>query len=95
MAERRGTPVTVGLVFAADSFYSARPELVSRMAEYGVLAVDMESSALYTLAAKHQRRALTICTVSDHIVTGEHTSAAERERTFGELVEIALAAALG
>jgi purine-nucleoside phosphorylase len=94
-AERRDTPVTVGLVFATDSFYNERPELVSRMAEYGVLAVDMETSALYTLAAKHDRRALTINTVSDHIVTGEHTSAAERERTFGEMVEIALAAALG
>ena len=55
----------------------------------------MEASALYTLAAKHGRRALAICTVSDHIVTGEETTAAEREQTFGEMVEIALAAALG
>lgn len=94
-AERRGTDVSVGLVFATDSFYNERPELVARMAEYGVLAVDMESSALYTLAAKHGRRALTICTVSDQILTGEETSAAEREQGFGEMVEIALAAALG
>jgi purine-nucleoside phosphorylase len=55
----------------------------------------MEASALYTLAARHHRRALAICTVSDHIVTGEQTSAVEREQTFGEMVEIALAAALG
>jgi purine-nucleoside phosphorylase len=93
-AEQRGTDVSVGLLFATDSFYNERPELVARMAEYGVLAVDMESSALYTLAAKHGRRALTICTVSDHIVTGEETTAAEREQTFGEMVEIALAATL-
>ena len=92
-AERRTTPVTVGLIFATDSFYNQRPELVSRMVDYGVLAVDMESSALYTLAAKHGRKALTICTVSDHIVTGEESTAAERERTYGEMVEIALAAA--
>jgi purine-nucleoside phosphorylase len=93
-AEDRGTDVHVGLVFATDSFYDERPELVRRMADFGVLAVDMESSALYTLAARHGRRALAICTVSDHIVTGETTTAAEREHTFGEMVEMALVAAL-
>ena len=94
-AEHRGTDVTVGLLFATDSFYNERPDLVSRMAGYGVLAVDMESSALYTLAAKYGARSLTICTVSDHILTGEETTAVERERGFGEMVEIALTAALG
>lgn len=94
-AESRGTAVHVGLVFSSDSFYAARPELVERMAEYGVLAIEMEASALYTLAARFGRRALAICTVSDHIVTGAETTAAEREQTFGEMVEIALAAALG
>jgi purine-nucleoside phosphorylase len=94
-AEQRGTAVHVGLVFSSDSFYAARPELVSRMVGYGVLAVEMEASALYTLAAKFGRRALAICTVSDHVVTGEETTAAEREQTFGDMVEIALTAALG
>jgi purine-nucleoside phosphorylase len=97
VATRTGTgrsAVQVGLLFSSDSFYAARPELVSRMVDYGVLAVEMEASALYTLAAKHGRRALAICTVSDHIVTGEETTAHEREQTFGEMVEIALAAAL-
>ena len=94
-AERRGTDVHVGLLFSSDSFYAARPELVARMTGYGVLAVEMEASALYTLAAKHGRRALAICTVSDHVLTGEETTAREREQTFGEMVEIALAAALG
>jgi purine-nucleoside phosphorylase len=84
----------VGLVFSGDSFYTPRPELMRRMAEYGVLAGEMETSALYTLAAQHNRRALTICTVSDHIVSGEQTSALERERTFGDMVEIALDAIL-
>lgn len=84
--------VHVGLIYSSDSFYPARPELAARMVEYGVLAVEMEASALYTIAAKFGRRALTICTVSDHVVTGEETSAAERERTFGDMVEIALAA---
>jgi purine-nucleoside phosphorylase len=94
-AESRAVDVHVGLIFSTDSFYAARPELRQRMVEYGVLAIEMEASALYTLAAKHGRRALAICTVSDHIVTGEQTTAAEREQTFGEMVESALAAALG
>ncbi|MGI8523830.1 MAG: purine-nucleoside phosphorylase [Nocardioides sp.] len=85
--------VHVGLIFSSDSFYAARPELVSRMVEYGVLAVEMEASALYTLAARYGARALAICTVSDHIVTGEETSSAEREQTFGTMVDIALSAA--
>ena len=86
--------VHVGLLFSSDSFYAARPELTQRMVDYGVLAVEMEASALYTLAAKYDRRALAICTVSDHVVTGEQTSSQEREQTFGTMVEIALTAAL-
>jgi purine-nucleoside phosphorylase len=84
----------VGLIFSSDSFYSARPELTQRMAKYGALAVEMEASALYTLAAMFGRRALTACTVSDHIVTGEETTSQEREQTFGHMVEIALEAML-
>jgi purine-nucleoside phosphorylase len=87
--------VHVGLIYSSDSFYASRPELTQRMADYGALAVEMEASALYTLAAKHGIRALAICTVSDQVVTGEVTTAAEREQTFGEMVEIALTAALG
>ena len=84
----------VGLIFSGDSFYSPRPELTARMAEYGVLAVEMEASALYTLAARYRRRALAVCTVSDHIVTGEHTTARERQETFADMVGIALDAML-
>jgi purine-nucleoside phosphorylase len=95
-AEAKGLPVAthVGLIFSSDSFYSPRPELTARMVDYGVLAVEMEASALYTLAAQYRRRALAVCTVSDHIVTGEHTSALEREQTFGDMVEVALQAML-
>jgi purine-nucleoside phosphorylase len=84
----------VGLVFSGDTFYSPRPELTRRMADYGVLAVEMEASALYTLAAEFGRRALAVCTVSDHIVTGEQTTAQEREETFTDMVGIALDATL-
>jgi purine-nucleoside phosphorylase len=83
----------VGLIFSSDSFYPSRPELSARMVDYGVLAVEMEAAALYTLAAKHGCRALAICTVSDHLVTGEETTSQEREQTFGRMVEVALTAA--
>ena len=84
----------VGLIFSADSsFYASRPELMMRMVDYGVLAVEMEASALYTIAAKWGRKALAVCTVSDHVVTGEETSSDERESTFADMVEIALTAA--
>ncbi len=92
-AERHGdTPVHVGLVLSGDSFYPTRPELSATMVEHGVLAVEMEASALYTIAARQGARALAVCTVSDHVVTGEQTSAAERETTFAAMVEVALEA---
>ena len=94
-AQDQAVTSRVGLLMSGDSFYHPRPELVARMAEYGVLAVEMEASALYTLAAQHQRQALAICTVSDHIVTGEQTTALERQETFGPMVEVALAALFG
>jgi purine-nucleoside phosphorylase len=85
----------VGLIFSADnSFYNTRRELMTPMVDHGVLAVEMEASALYTIAAGYRRKALAICTVSDHIVTGEETTALERQETFGAMVEIALEAAL-
>jgi purine-nucleoside phosphorylase len=92
-AERAGIAFHVGPIAAWDSFYSDRPELLKRLGEYGVLGVEMESAALYTLAAKHGARALTVCTVSDSLVTGESTTAEERERTLTAMVEIALATA--
>jgi purine-nucleoside phosphorylase len=83
----------VGLIYSSDNFYSPRTELVQPLVDHGVLAVEMEASGLYTLAASYGRRALAICTVSDHVVTGAETTAAEREQTFGAMVDIALAAA--
>lgn len=93
IAAAQGVPLRVGQVLAADAFYTDRPDLFDRLAEYGVLAVEMESAALYTIAARFRARALTLLTVSDHIKTGEKSTAAEREQTFGTMVEIALAAA--
>ncbi|MFL6157916.1 MAG: purine-nucleoside phosphorylase [Marmoricola sp.] len=86
----------VGLIYSSDSFYNPRAaELGKPLIDHGVLAVEMEASSLYTLAASYRRKALAVCTVSDHIVTGEETTAAEREQTFVAMVEIALVAAFG
>lgn len=93
-AERHGVAMRVGPVLAADAFYTDRPDLYDKLADYGVLAVEMESAALYTIAARYRARALTILTVSDHIKTGERTSAQEREQTFADMVRIALDTAI-
>jgi purine-nucleoside phosphorylase len=93
-AERHQIPLQIGPVFSADAFYTDRPDLYDTLADYGVLAVEMESAALYTIAARFGARALTLLTVSDHLKTGERSSAAEREQTFREMVEIALEAAI-
>ncbi|OLE22020.1 MAG: purine-nucleoside phosphorylase [Actinobacteria bacterium 13_1_20CM_3_71_11] len=93
VAAGRGIPMRVGQVYASDVFYTDRPDLFERLARYGVLAVEMETAALYTLAARFRARALTVLTVSDHIVTSEHTTAEDRQETFSQMVEIALDAA--
>jgi purine-nucleoside phosphorylase len=93
-AGRREIPMVVGQVFAADAFYADRADVYDLLADYGVLAVEMESAALYTIAARYRARALTVLTVSDHIRTGERTTAAERQETFGRMVEVALDAAV-
>ncbi|MGH3383749.1 MAG: purine-nucleoside phosphorylase [Nocardioidaceae bacterium] len=93
-AVERDIDATVGQLLSGDQFYNDRPELAERLVEYGVVAIEMEASALYTLAAKHGARALAVCTVSDHVRTGESVSAEVRETGFGEMVEIALDAML-
>jgi purine-nucleoside phosphorylase len=91
-AASKGIEVKVGNVHSADLFYNPDPEAFNRMEAMGVLAVEMEAAGLYGVAAEHGARALTICTVSDHIRTGEATSSEEREKTFADMVEIALEA---
>ena len=94
VAERRNIPMRVGPILAADAFYTDRPDLYDALADYGVLAVEMESAALYTIAMRYRARALTILTVSDNIKTGARTTSEEREQTFGQMVEIALDTAI-
>ncbi|MEL4024954.1 purine-nucleoside phosphorylase [Lysinibacillus endophyticus] len=88
-----GLNLKVGNIFTADMFYSDESQN-EKLARYGVLAVEMESAALYTLAAKFGRKALSVLTVSDHIITGEVTTSEERQTTFNDMIVVALEAAI-
>ncbi|MEE9452772.1 MAG: purine-nucleoside phosphorylase [Paracoccaceae bacterium] len=90
VAKQRDVGVHVGNIFSSDVFYSEHPELNAQMVRHGILAVEMEAAELYTLAARYNARALAILTVSDHLGTGESLPSEERERSFGDMVEIAL-----
>lgn len=93
IGSEKGLNIKVGNVFTADMFYNDNAEH-EKWAQYQILAVEMETAALYTLAAKFGRKALSILTVSDHIITGELTTAEEREKTFNDMIEIALETAI-
>ncbi|MEM6409063.1 MAG: purine-nucleoside phosphorylase [Pseudomonadota bacterium] len=92
-AEAKGTKTHVGGIYSSDVFYDERPDLNEQMTRHGILGVEMEAAELYTLAARHQVRALAVLTVSDHLQTGEALPSEDRERSFGDMVEIALEAA--
>ena len=94
-ARVKGTRTHVGGIYSSDVFYAERPDLDAQMVRHGILGVEMEAAELYTLAARHGRRALAVLTVSDHLQTGEALPAEDREKSFGDMVEIALAAAFG
>ncbi|HIX42646.1 purine nucleoside phosphorylase DeoD-type [Kurthia sp. 3B1D] len=88
-----GLNLRVGNVYTADLFYGEKnPNEL--LADYGVLAVEMETAALYTLAAKYDAQALSVLTISDHLITGEATSSEERQSTFKEMMVVALEAAI-
>lgn len=92
-ARTRAVPTHVGGIYSSDVFYDERPDLNEQMTRHGILAVEMEAAELYTLAARHGRKALAILTVSDHLNTGAALPASERQSSFGDMVEIALEAA--
>lgn len=95
VGEEKGLNLRVGNVFTSDSFYRDNAkQLFDQLAEYNVLAVEMETTALYTIASKFDRQALSVLTVSDHIITGEETTSEERQTTFNEMIEVALEAAI-
>jgi purine-nucleoside phosphorylase len=89
-AKERGISVYVGGIFSGDTFYNDDPDWWKLWAAYGILVVEMETNALYTLAAKFKVRALSVLTVSDSLPTGETATAEQRERHFPQMAEIAL-----
>ena len=92
-SKTKGSKVHVGGIYSSDTFYDERPDLNALMTRHGILAVEMETAELYTLAARYGRRALSVLTVSDHLVTDAQLPAADRQSSFGDMVEIALEAA--
>lgn len=92
-AGKRDVATHVGGIYSSDTFYDERPDLNEQMVRHGILGVEMEAAELYTLAARYGCRALAVLTVSDHLLTGEALPADQRERSFGDMVEIALESA--
>jgi purine-nucleoside phosphorylase len=94
VAEEKELPVHVGNVFTTDLFYHDDPDYWKKWAGYGILAIEMETTALYTLAAKYGVRALTILTVSDTIIDEGKVSSEDRQKSFTDMMELALETAL-
>ena len=88
-----GVKTHIGGIYSSDVFYDERPDLNEQMERHGILGVEMEAAELYILAARHKVRALAVLTVSDHLKTGASLPSEDRERSFGDMVEIALRAA--
>ena len=94
VAEEKNIKIKAGNVLTSDEFYSDNSDYYKKWADFGVLAVEMETAGLYTLAAKYKAKALSILTISDSLVSPEITSAEEREKTFSEMIELALETAI-
>ena len=92
-AQTKDVPTHVGGIYSSDVFYDERPDLNEQMVRHGILGVEMEAAELYNLAARYGRRALAVLTVSDHLITHEALPSEDREKSFGDMVEIALEAA--
>ncbi len=90
VAREQGVDVRVGSIYSGDTFYNEDPDWWRIWARFGVLACEMETNALYTLAAKFKADALSILTVSDSLVSGEEATASQRERDFSMMAKIAL-----
>ncbi|MEX0971059.1 MAG: purine-nucleoside phosphorylase [Paracoccaceae bacterium] len=92
-ASKAGVSTHIGNIYSSDVFYSEDAALDEQLTRHGILAVEMEAAELYTLAARHACRALAVLTVSDHLVSHESLPPEDRERSFGDMVQIALEAA--
>ena len=89
-ARENNIEIKAGNVLSSDQFYEDNFDTYKKWADFGVLCVEMEAAGIYSVAAKHNVKALTILTISDFLVTKEVTTPKERESTFSSMVEIAL-----
>ena len=89
-ARENNIEIKAGNVLSSDEFYEDDYNSYKKWADFGVLCVEMETAGIYTVAAKYNVRALTILTISDHLVTKEETTSEDRERTFSDMIKIAL-----
>ena len=94
IAEERGLRYAVGNLLSSDTFYDDDPTASSKWMKLGVMAIEMEAAALYYNAARSGKKALAVCTISDHILTGEETTAEERQVSFTQMMELALEVAV-
>lgn len=90
VAKDKGFNVHVGNVLSDDVFYKDSLDDTFKLGEHGVLAVEMEAAIIYYVAAKYGVQALSLMTVSDHMITGEETTSEERQETFDEMIIVAL-----
>lgn len=93
-AVRLDIPLTAGSIFSTDLFYNGSTNRYDIWKKHGVLGLEMESAVLYTLAAENNIKALTLLTVSDHLITGEMMSSQEREKNVNEAALLALETAI-
>jgi len=89
-AKELNIEIKAGNILSADEFYEDNIDYYKKWAEYGVLCVEMEAAALYTIAAKYKVKALSIATISDSLVTKESTTSLERQNSMNDMVQIAL-----
>ncbi len=94
IATERKLNCTVGNVLTSDTFYSAEKDMAEKWARLGIKCVEMETAALYINAALSKKNALSILTISDNVITGEATTAEERQSSFTDMVELALETAI-
>lgn len=96
-AKEKNKKIRIGSTLTSDVFYhdlEHNPEPFKIWADYGVLAVEMEATALYTIAARYGAKALAILTVSDNILTGEETTSEQRQTSLNDMIEIGLETAI-
>lgn len=90
IAKIKKTKIFIGNLFTTDTFYTEQKNFYKILKKYGILGIEMEAAAIYSIAAEHKIQALTICTVSDHIKNNKKITPKQRQKSFKEMIEIAL-----